>query len=177
MNTGLSASVNATESRPQSEQSAWSESPPAPLPPPRDAGAPPVALVSPSPASPPPDACPLTCTEARGPVSASLTTEENAQLRASLEPVIAKMRACVPADDWRSQGSPVIHLRMAADGKLMEMGVDPHHGLESSCFEDAAKGASPSIVLPGRKAVRCVEKCASDGRGPRRGRRGREDER
>ncbi|MBX3187582.1 MAG: hypothetical protein KF819_11230 [Labilithrix sp.] len=157
MNARFSTSGNATESR-ETEPAAEAPAP-----------APPQQLSTP--AAPPADACPLTCFEARGPVRASVTAEEQTQLRSALEPVLGRMRGCVSAEDWRRRGSPVIHLRIAPGGELAELGVDPHHGLASSCFEDAAKGASPGLSLPGRKAVRCAERCVRSDEGrPRRGR-------
>jgi hypothetical protein len=175
MNTGFSASANAIESRSESQQTVSTIGPSTPVQPAQPAhparpAQPAQPKAAPPPGPPPADACPLTCFEARGPVSASLTTEEHTQLRSALEPVLGRMRSCVSAEDWRSHGSPVIHLRIGADGSLTELGVDPEHGLESSCFEDAARGASPGLSLPGRKAVRCVERCVREAR-PRPGRR------
>lgn len=130
-----------------------------------EAGAP-VATASPA------DACPLSCYAARGGEKANLTTEEVAQLRTSLEPVLGRMRTCTTPEDWRRHGSPFINLRIAPDGTLSELGVDPHHGSESACFDDAGRNAaSVSVTLPGRKVVRCAERCEHERLS--RGRRGR----
>lgn len=123
--------------------------------------------------APPADACPLYCYEARGSVRAEMTPEEMTQLRGALEPTIGRMRACAGADDWRRHGSATVNLRIAPDGTLAELGVDPHHGSQSTCFDDAGRGATASVSLPGRHVVRCAERCVREA--PRRsgGRRGR----
>jgi hypothetical protein len=120
-----------------------------------------------APSTPPADACPLTCYEARGSERVNVTNEELTQLRSALEPVISRMRGCASPEEWRRFGSAVVNLRIAPDGTLAELGVDPHHGRESQCFDDAGRGASPSLALPGRKVVRCAERCVREA--PRRG--------
>ena len=129
----------------------------------------PVTAPAPAPAAPaavPTDACPLFCYEARGSVRGEVTNEEATQLRSSLEPVLGRMRSCTTADDWRRYGSPTINLRIAPDGTLAEMGVDPHHGHSSSCFDDVGRSGNATLALPGRKVVRCAERCVRDN--PRR---------
>lgn len=131
--------------------------------------APAPAAVQPAPAAapvtsaPPADACPLVCYEARGSVRAELTPEEVAQLRSALEPVLGPMRTCA-ADDFRRHGSPMLNLRIAPDGTLADMGVDPEHGREGTCFDNASRSGSASISLPGRKVVRCAERCVRENR-------------
>ena len=129
----------------------------------------PVATVS-APSAPPGDACPLFCHEARGSFRAEMTTEEMTQLRSSLEPVLGRMRQCTSADDWRRYGSATVNLRIAPDGQLAELGVDPHHGHSNSCFDDVGRsfGAGASLSLPGRKVVRCAEHCVRENAAPRR---------
>ncbi len=132
----------------------------------------PTPVVAASPSTPPGDACPLHCYAARGPQAVDLTNDEVTQLRSALEPVIGRMRPCVSSEEWRQRGSATVNLRIAPDGSLADLGVDPGHGGQtSSCFEDAGRGASASVSLPGRKVVRCAERCVRDT--PRRGRRGR----
>lgn len=127
------------------------------------------AAAAPAPAAPPPaDACPLHCYEARGSEAIELRSEEITQLRSALEPVIGRMRQCVPPEDWRRHGSATVNLRIAPDGTLAELGIDPGRDSQSSCFEDVGRGASASVSLPGHKVVRCTERCVSDT--PRRGR-------
>lgn len=129
------------------------------------------APVPAAPQAPPTDACPLRCYEARGSEALDLRAEEVTQLRSALEPVIGRMRQCVAPEEWRRHGSAIVNLRIAPDGSLAELGVDPGHGSQSSCFDDVGRGASASVSLPGHKVVRCSERCVSDN--PRRGRRGR----
>jgi hypothetical protein len=129
----------------------------------------PVAPAAPS--TPPADACPLHCYEARGSEAVDLRADEVTQLRSALEPVIGRMRQCVPPEEWRRSGSAIVNLRIAPDGTLSELGVDPGHGSQSSCFDDSGRGASASVSLPGRKVVRCSERCVSET--ARRGRRAR----
>jgi hypothetical protein len=126
-----------------------------------------------APVAPPADACPLTCFEARGSERASVTNEEQAQLRTALEPVLGRMRGCTSAGDWRRHGSPVINLRLAPDGTLADLGVDPHHGHDSACFDESGRGANVSVTLPGRKVVRCAERCGRETRETPLRRRGR----
>ena len=138
-------------------------------PPPAAAPAP-VAAPPPAPTAPPTDACPLFCYVARGSVRAEVSAEESAQLRSSLEPVLGRMRSCTTADDWRRHGSPTLNLRIAPDGSLAELGVDPHHGSSTSCFDDVGRGSGAALSLPGRKVVRCAERCVREApvRGNRR---------
>jgi hypothetical protein len=124
------------------------------------------------PSTPPADACPLTCYEARGSEAIDLRSDEVTQLRSALEPVIGRMRQCVAPEEWRRHGSATVNLRIAPDGTLAELGVDPGHGSESSCFDDVGRGASASVSLPGHKVVRCAERCVHQ-TGKARGRRGR----
>jgi len=125
-----------------------------------------------APSTPPADACPLTCYEARGSEAIDLRSEEVAQLRSALEPVIGRMRQCVAPEEWRRHGSATVNLRIAPDGTLSELGVDPGHGSQSSCFDDVGRGASASVSLPGHKVVRCAERCVHES-AKARGRRGR----
>ena len=124
-----------------------------------------------APSAPPADACPLHCYEARGSEAVDLTNEEVNQLRSALEPVVGRMRQCVPPEEWRRHGSATVNLRIAPDGTLAELGVDPGHGGQTQCFDDAGRGASASVTLPGHKVVRCAERCVRET--PRRGRRAR----
>ena len=130
----------------------------------------PVTAPPPAPATPPVDACPLLCYEPRGSQRVEITADEAAQLRSSLEPVLGRMRQCTTADDWHRHGSPTINLRIAPDGTLAELGVDPHHGGQTSCFDDVGRGSGASLSLPGRKVVRCAERCVREGRGRRNAR-------
>jgi hypothetical protein len=122
------------------------------------------------PSAPPADACPLHCYEARGSEVIDLRSEEIAQLRSALEPVIGRMRRCVAPEEWRRFGSATVNLRIAPDGTLSELGVDPGHGSQSSCFDDVGRGASASVSLPGHKVVRCAERCVRETPQKRRGR-------
>ena len=159
----VEAKVNASTDDGRAEPQ---ESSPAPA-------AAPVTAAPAAPSTPPADACPLSCYEARGSERAELMPEENTQLRTALEPTIGRMRSCASADEWRRHGSATVNLRIAPDGTLAELGVDPHHGSSSNCFDDAGRGASATLSLPGRKVVRCAERCVREA--PRRGggRRGR----
>ena len=134
----------------------------------------PVVAAAPAPRT---DACPVTCFEPQGSMRVAVTNEELTQLRSALDPMLSRMHACTTDDDWRRRGSPVINLRIAPDGTLSEVGIDPHHGLASSCFEEAGRSSSPSLSLPERKIVRCVERCGRELRivqgQPRRRGRGR----
>lgn len=124
-----------------------------------------------APSAPPADACPLQCYEARGSEAIALTNEEVTQLRSALEPVVGRMRQCVSSEEWRRHGSATVNLRIAPDGTLADLGVDPGHGGQTQCFDDAGRGASASVTLPGHKVVRCAERCVREN--PRRGRRAR----
>ena len=124
------------------------------------ATAPPVSSAAPVANTPPPaDACPLQCFEANGASRVDVTAEEQAQLRSALEPVLSNMRGCTSASDWRRHGSAVINLRIAPDGTLSDLGIDPHRANDNGCFDQAARGANVSLSLPGRKVVRCAERC------------------
>lgn len=175
----VNASVNANEpipARSDDEAAATSAtSTPTTTPAPAPATPAPVAAVAPAPSAPPADACPLVCHAARGSEKATLTNEEVAQLRTALEPVLGRMRTCSSPDEWRRHGSPFVNLRIDSDGSLSELGVEPNGEGQSSCFDDAARGASVSVSLPGRKVVRCAERCAREtpAAGARRGRRAR----
>ena len=140
------------------------------------AAAPAPAETAPPPAQPssPPEGCPLSCFEAQGPTRVLVSNEEQAQLRTALEPVLGKMRACSSPEDWRRRGSPTMHLRVAPDGTLAEIGIDPQHG-DTQCYDAAARGSNPTVSLPGRKTVRCVERCVAEPRSqqPRTRRRAR----
>ena len=127
----------------------------------------PAPVAAAAPAAPPADACPVTCFEARGGQRADVTAEEQTQLRSALEPVLSQMRSCTSADDWRRHGSPVINLRIAPDGTLADLGVDPHHGQDGGCFDHAGHSANVSVALPGRKVVRCAERCVRERAAPR----------
>jgi hypothetical protein len=122
----------------------------------------PAPVAAPAPTAPPADACPLTCFEARGSQRADVSAEEQTQLRSALEPVLFQMRGCTSPEDWRRHGSPVINLRIAPDGTLAELGVDPHHGHDGGCFDQAGRSANVSVALPGRKVVRCAERCVRE---------------
>jgi hypothetical protein len=124
-----------------------------------------------APSAPPADACPLQCYEARGSEAIPLTNEEVTQLRSALEPVVGRMRQCVSPEEWRRHGSATVNLRIAPDGTLADLGIDPGHGGQTQCFDDAGRGASASVTLPGHKVVRCAERCVREN--PRRGRRAR----
>ena len=102
----------------------------------------------------------MACYVASGADHVAVTDQESASIRAALEPVVATMRACTGPDQWRRHGSPVLHLRVASDGVVREVDVDPHHGYdrERTCLENAARN-DVTLSLPGRHAVRCAERC------------------
>lgn len=130
--------------------------------------------VAAAPTAPPADACPLSCYETRGSEKANLAAEEITQLRTALEPVMGRMRTCTSPDDWRRHGSPVLNLRIGPDGTLNELGVDPHHGRDAACFDNAGQsGGNVSVSLPGRKVVRCAERCVHEAAAPGQRSRGR----
>jgi hypothetical protein len=166
----VKASANANEAKSDFSAEATSEQAPAQSATPVTATSAPVPTTASAPTPPPSDACPLTCYEARGGQAAPLTAEETTQLRSALEPVLGRMRGCGSAEEWRRYGSPILNLRIAPDGSLNELGVDPHHGEQSTCIDNAGLGATASISLPNRKVVRCSERC---GHTTARGRRGR----
>ena len=111
------------------------------------------------PSTPPADACPLTCYEARGSEAVDLRSEEITQLRSALEPVIGRMRQCVAPEEWRRHGSATVNLRIAPDGTLSELGVDPGHGSQSSCFDDVGRGATARCRCPGTRS--CAARSAA----------------
>ena len=158
--SGVNASIDGNESRSSSTETV-STTPPSPPPPPPASSAPP-----PPPAPPPASACPLDCYVASGGDRIAVTDQELQSIRSGLEPVMGRMRACADAETWRRRGSPTILLRVAPDGSAAEVDVDPHHGyeLEARCMDSAAQGASVAVSLPGRAAVRCVERCVAEKR-------------
>lgn len=165
LNSSFVAAGSGYESRSENRTTASGPNTPVPAVPPEPAPA--ASSAAPAPTAPPADACPLQCHEARGPVSAPLTVEETAQLRTALEPLFSRLRACAGSDGLHRRNTPVVHLRIGVDGSLTEHGVDPEHDLSSGCFEDASRSTALSVSLPGRKAVRCAERCVVDP-GPRR---------
>lgn len=149
VNAKVNASADAkTDDTTTSSPPPQETSQPAPAPPPAPATATPANV------------CPLQCYEARGADKASVTNEELGQIAPAIEPALAKMRACTPPDVWRRHGSPTIHLRIEPDGVVHEVDVDPHHHFgDYACIEDAGRSTSIALSLPGRKAVRCAERC------------------
>jgi len=146
-----SANVKVNASADTKTDDTTTSSPPAPPPP-----APPPAPTTATPAN----VCPLSCYEARGADKSNVTNEELGQIAPAIEPALAKMRACTPPDQWRRHGSPTIHLRIEPDGVVHEVDVDPHHHFgDYACIEDAGRSTSIALALPGRKAVRCAERC------------------
>jgi hypothetical protein len=128
-----------------------------------------------APEAPPPDACPLHCYAAWGAYRTDVTSGELSQLASALEPALSRMRACAGAEGtqtWRRRGSPVLQLRVEPDGMVHEIDVDPHHSYEHarSCIDDAARETNISLAMPGRKTVRCNERCETprSARGRRR---------
>jgi hypothetical protein len=115
-------------------------------------------------APPPATECPITCVEAAGPVTLALTQAEATAANATVAPILGKMRTCSSPEEWRRFGSPIVHLRIAADGAIAEVDVDPHHGHRGSsgCYSDAAHDAKLSGSFPGRKTLRCRERCAPE---------------
>lgn len=156
----VDAKVKASTSE-GAEASASSDTPPEPAPGPAVSSVPVADAPEAAPAAPPAGGCPLLCFEARGPARAELTAEENAQLRTSLEPLLSRMRSCASPEEWRRLGSPTMNLRIAPDGQLAELGLDPHYASVSSCIYDSEKG-STNVALPGRKVVRCAERCVRE---------------
>jgi hypothetical protein len=157
VNTSASASMS-DEAAPTAENEA-TEAKPAPASPP--------AAAQPAPAA----ACPLTCYEARGPTRSTLSPEEDKQLRDALEPILGRMRSCTGPDEWRRYGSPTLNLRIAPDGTLTDIGFDSSTSGTSMCISEAEHGATATLSLPGRKVVRCTERCAAPPRpspGPKR---------
>ncbi len=130
-------------------------------PPPVTASAPAQTQAPVANAAPPADACPLSCYVASGADHFAVSDQEAASIRSALEPTLAGMRACTTPDSWRRHGSPMLHLRVAADGAVNEVDVDPHHRYEyeRACMDNAAR-TGVTLSLPGRFAVRCSEHCA-----------------
>src|SRR4051794_13358504 len=87
----VEGSVKASSANEARAEPSETTTAPAPAPAPAPTPAAPVA--------PPADACPLTCFEARGSERASVTLEEQTQLRTSLEPVLGRMRGCTSPED------------------------------------------------------------------------------
>lgn len=131
-----------------------------------------------APAEPPPPSapiCPIACYAPSGANHNLVTAEEHAQIKAALEPAFARMHQCMEgahaeAAQYDQQGyrvrgrgrghrSPVLNLRIAPDGKLEDLGVDPHHGYDERCMDVAAREAATNLSLPGRHTVRCHEQC------------------
>ncbi|MBS2014972.1 MAG: hypothetical protein JST00_18925 [Deltaproteobacteria bacterium] len=168
MNTSFVAAGSGAESRSEVRQSTTTTGPSVPDVPPAPAASGSAAPAPSAPSAPPADVCPLVCHEARGSVSAPLTAEETAQLRTSLEPLMSRLRTCAAGEGYRRRHTPVVHLRIGVDGSVTEHGIDPHHDLASGCFEDASRGTAVNASLPGRKAVRCAERCVVDNGGARR---------
>ena len=146
------ASIHASTSDEAKTDDTTTSAPPTPPPQP----APPPGPVTATPAN----VCPLHCYEARGADRASVTNEELGQIAPAIEPALAKMRACTPPEAWRRHGSPTIHLRIEPDGVVHEVDIDPHHHFgDYGCIEEAGRTTSIALSLPGRKAVRCAERC------------------
>jgi hypothetical protein len=117
----------------------------------------------PAPPAPPEStagACPITCYAAQGARAVSVTPEEETQLRGALAPVFGRMRGCTEGRGFSGRlGSPTVNLRIASDGSVSEIGVDPHHGWAQQCMADTARGSGLQLALPGRHDVRCREQC------------------
>jgi hypothetical protein len=113
------------------------------------------------------------CYVAQGAERVDLAQTEIDQLRGGLQPILSRMEACVGPDEWRRRGSPILNLRIAPDGQVAEVGVDPHHyHAAGGCLEQAARGSDvPGVSLPGRTTVRCYERCVQPRTNTRRGRR------
>ena len=153
--TGGSSGTSASANVEGNESFSASEPTPARTPAPAQTEAPA------TPSAPPADACPLTCYVASGADHFAVSDQEASSIRSALEPTLAGMRACTAPDSWRRHGSPVLHLRVAADGVVNEVDVDPHHRYdnERACMDNAAR-TGVALSLPGRFAVRCSEHCA-----------------
>lgn len=146
-------------------------------PPPQQAEpAPPPQPVASEAPPPPSQTCPIACYAPSGANHNLVTSEEHAQIKAALEPAFARMHACMDgsraeAPQYDGQGyrvrrgrwhrSPVLNLRIAPDGKLEDLGVDPHHGYDERCMDSAAREASTNLALPGRHTIRCHEQCVA----------------
>ncbi len=137
----------------------------------------PAESAAPTPDPAPATACPISCWEAMGPVINHLTEAEAQAASAAVSPVVAKMRGCGSTDDFRRFGSPIVHLRIAPDGQIAEVDVDPHHGHytagSTGCYTNAARDGQVTGSFPGRKVIRCREQCPHEKgtAGPRRGKR------
>lgn len=144
VNTGAGAEVSTKENPPE----APAEPPPASPAPAQTAA--PVAVAS---------ACPLTCYVAAGATHLAVTDQELEGLKGALGPMLGTMRGCVSPEAWRRRGSPVLNIRIAPDGKIAEVGVDPHHGHDADgCLANAAL-STPNASFPGRTTIRCAERC------------------
>lgn len=147
---------------------------PQPQPQPTETAPPPQPVAS----EPPPSApiCPIACYAPSGANHNLVTIEEHNQIKAALEPAFARMHGCMDgsraeAPQYDGQGhrvrhgrghrSPVLNLRIAPDGKLEDLGVDPHHGYDERCMDAAAREAATNLSLPGRHTVRCHEQCVA----------------
>jgi len=126
--------------------------------------APTASTPPPAPTAPPASACPLHCYAAWGADKTEVSAEELTSIQGALEPALSRMRSCAEAQSWHRHGSPVLHLRVEPDGVVHEIDVDPHHGYDNGrqCMDDAARETSISLPLPGRKTVRCNERCESE---------------
>lgn len=147
--------VNASAKGDETSSSSSSEPAPASTP------APTASTPPPAPTAPPASACPLHCYAAWGADKTEVTNEELTSIQGALEPALSRMRSCAEAQSWHRHGSPVLHLRVEPDGVVHEIDVDPHHGYDygRQCMDDAARETSISLPLPGRKTVRCNERC------------------
>lgn len=159
VNAEVKGSMNASESHASHEETVTSSPSRAPAAPPAER--PPSAeTTTPAPAPPPASACPLSCYVASGGDRVAVTDQELGQIRSGLEPALGRMRSCTGAESWRRHGSPTVHLRVAPDGSVSRVDVDPHHVYEreAGCMESIA-GQPAAVSLPGRTTVRCVERC------------------
>jgi hypothetical protein len=151
VNTGAGADVSTKENPPEPP----AEPPPA-SPQPAQTAAP-----APTQAAPVASACPLTCYVAAGASRLAVTDQELEGLKGALGPMLGTMRGCVSPEAWRRRGSPVLNIRVAPDGKIAEVGVDPHHDHDGDgCFANAAQ-STPNASFPGRTTIRCAERCDS----------------
>lgn len=169
--TGGSSGTSASASVEGNDTFSASEPPPAPTPAPTQTQ---TQAAPETPTAPPADACPLSCYVASGADHFAVSDAEASSIRSALEPTLAGMRACTTPDAWRRHGSPVLHLRVAADGVVSEVDVDPHHRYEyeRACMDNAAR-TNVTLSLPGRFAVRCSEHCARPTTTPQQRRRRR----
>jgi hypothetical protein len=130
---------------------------------PEPAPQPPPAQPAPEPAPAPVAAssCPVACYVASGAARLPVTAEEQAQLTSALAPVFGRMHVCTEGGHRSLRHrSPVLNLRIAPDGRLEDLGVDPGHGWSEACMDSAARDGNVQLSLPGRTTVRCHEQCA-----------------